>query len=66
MGTERRGFASMTPAKRREIASLGGKRAHERGTAHKWTSEAARNASIKSLEARHRKKADASTEDTTP
>lgn len=38
----KRGFASMDAAKQREIASRGGKIAHERGTAHKWTSEEAR------------------------
>ena len=34
-----RGFASMSPEKKREIASKGGKAAHAMGTAHKWTSE---------------------------
>lgn len=41
---ERRGFASMTPEKQREIASKGGKAAHEKGTAHTWTSEEAAEA----------------------
>jgi general stress protein YciG len=31
---ERRGFASLTPEKRREIASLGGRTAHKKGVAH--------------------------------
>ena len=31
---ERRGFASMSPEKQREIASKGGRAAHEKGTAH--------------------------------
>ena len=44
MGKEDRGFASMDRAKRREIASKGGKAAHEKGTAHEWTSEEARAA----------------------
>jgi len=39
-----RGFASMDPARRREIASTGGKAAHAKGTAHEWTSEEAREA----------------------
>lgn len=37
----KRGFASMTKEKRRSIASLGGKRAHQLGLAHKWTREEA-------------------------
>ena len=41
---EDRGFASMDRAKRREIASKGGKAAHQKGTAHEWTSEEARDA----------------------
>jgi len=39
-----RGFASMDREKRREIASKGGRAAHEKGTAHKWTSDEAREA----------------------
>ncbi|HLG55568.1 MAG TPA: KGG domain-containing protein [Vicinamibacterales bacterium] len=39
-----RGFASMSPARRREIASKGGKAAHAKGTAHEWSSEEAREA----------------------
>jgi hypothetical protein len=31
---ERRGFASMSPEKQREIASKGGRAAHEKGTAN--------------------------------
>ena len=41
---ERRGFASMSPEKQREIASKGGRAAHEKGTAHEWTADEARNA----------------------
>jgi len=40
----RRGFAAMSPEKQREIASLGGKAAHAKGTAHEFTSEEARAA----------------------
>jgi len=43
----RRGFASMDPALKRAIASLGGKAAHKAGTAHQWTSEEARAAGRK-------------------
>lgn len=43
----RKGFASMSPEKQREIASKGGRAAHEKGTAHEWTSEEARSAGRK-------------------
>lgn len=36
-----RGFAAMDPETQRRIASLGGKAAHEKGTAHEFTSEEA-------------------------
>ncbi len=44
---ERRGFASMSPEKQREIASKGGRAAHQKGTAHEWTSDEARSAGRK-------------------
>jgi uncharacterized protein len=44
---ERRGFASMSPEKQREIASKGGRAAHEKGTAHEWTPDEARAAGRK-------------------
>ena len=37
----------MSPEKQREIASKGGRAAHERGTAHEWTADEARNAGRK-------------------
>jgi len=40
----KRGFASMDPNKQREIASEGGRAAHESGNAHEFTSEEARKA----------------------
>ena len=43
----RRGFAAMDPAKQREIASKGGKAAHEKGRAHEFTPEQAREAGRK-------------------
>jgi uncharacterized protein len=46
-GKSRRGFASMDPARQREIASRGGRAAHEKGTAHEWSSDEARNAGRK-------------------
>jgi general stress protein YciG len=44
---ERRGFASMSPEKQREIASKGGRAAHQKGTAHEWSSDEARDAGRK-------------------
>lgn len=44
---ERRGFASMSAEKQREIASKGGRAAHNKGTAHEWTSDEARTAGRK-------------------
>ena len=46
--TSKRGFASMDPAQQREIASDGGRAAHEKGTAHEFTSEEARRAGSQS------------------
>jgi len=37
----------MSPEKQREIASKGGRAAHEKGTAHEWTPDEARNAGRK-------------------
>ena len=56
MATEDRGFASMERNKQREIASKGGKAAHQKGTAHEWTSEEAREAGRKGGMASHRRK----------
>jgi general stress protein YciG len=53
---EDRGFASMDCVKQREIASKGGKAAHEKGTAHEWTSEEAREAGRKGGMASHRRR----------
>ncbi len=53
--TKKRGFASMNKEKQREIASRGGKAAHEKGTAHEFTSEEARNAGRKGGRGRARR-----------
>jgi len=53
---EDRGFASMDRSKQREIASKGGKAAHQKGTAHEWTSDEAREAGRKGGMASHRRK----------
>lgn len=47
-----RGFGSMDPKRQREIASEGGRAAHEKGTAHEFTSEEAREAGRKGGRAR--------------
>lgn len=47
-----RGFAGMDDDKQREIASEGGRAAHERGTAHEFTPEEARDAGRKGGESR--------------
>jgi general stress protein YciG len=46
----------MDRAKQRDIASKGGKAAHQKGTAHEWTSEEAREAGRKGGMASHRRK----------
>ena len=47
MSGSRRGFASMDPAKQREIAGKGGRAAHAKGSAHEFTSDEARVAGHK-------------------
>jgi uncharacterized protein len=42
-----RGFAAMTPEKKREIAGMGGRAAHATGRAHQFTTEEARAAGKK-------------------
>ena len=46
-GTSNRGFASMDRTRQREIASKGGRAAHQKGTAHEWTADEARVAGRK-------------------
>ncbi|SFL76573.1 KGG domain-containing protein [Nitrosomonas communis] len=50
--TSQRGFASMEEEKQREIASKGGHAAHEKGTAHEFSSEEAREAGRKGAHSR--------------
>ena len=47
-----RGFAAMDPQRQREIASLGGRAAHQSGHAHEFNSDEARAAGRK----RHQKR----------
>ncbi len=49
----------MDRVKQREIASKGGKAAHQKGTAHEWTSEEAREAGRKGGMASHRRRKEA-------
>ena len=60
MAKEDRGFASMDRSKQRESASKGGKAAHQKGTAHEWTSEEAREAGRKGGMASHKRKQESS------
>lgn len=52
-GSSNRGFASMDEEKQREIASKGGKAAHEKGTAHEFSHEEAVEAGRKGGHASH-------------
>ena len=52
-----RGFASMDPAKQKEIARKGGRAAHMKGTAHEFTPDEARAAGRKGGEAVSRDRA---------
>ena len=54
-GKLNRGFAAMHPEKQREIARKGGKTAHERGVAHQWSTEEARNAGRKGGQSKTRR-----------
>ncbi len=54
-GKARRGFAAMDPSKQREIAALGGRAAHAKGTAHEWSSTEARTAGSKGGKVAHAK-----------
>lgn len=56
-GSSNRGFASMDPQRQREIASQGGRAAHEKGTAHEFSSEEAREAGRKGGQARSQNRA---------
>jgi hypothetical protein len=46
-GKSRRGFAAMTPGRRRVVSGNGGKTAHALGRAHEFTTEEARKAGVK-------------------
>lgn len=54
MAKARRGFAVMDRERQREIARKGGKAAHEKGTAHRWSEAEAKEAGRKGGAASHR------------
>jgi uncharacterized protein len=50
----KRGFASMSSDRQRQIASQGGKTAHQQGVAHEWSKEEARQAARKAATSQRR------------
>jgi hypothetical protein len=52
-----RGFALFDTDYQRKVASMGGRTAHAKGTAHVWTSETGREAALKSAAIRKEKRA---------
>lgn len=44
---KKRGFAALSPERRRELARIGGQRAQASGKAHRWTSAEAQEAGQK-------------------
>jgi general stress protein YciG len=59
MAMKDRGFGSMAADRQRAIAQAGGKAAHEKGTAHEWTTAEAREAGRKGGLASNRRKREA-------
>ncbi len=55
-----RGFAGMDPERQRDIAREGGRAAHEKGTAHEFSSAEARAAGLKSRISRNQRSTAAS------
>ncbi len=66
MARDHCGFASMDQYRQREIASMGGRAAHSKGTAHEWTCEEAREAGRKGAMASHRKRQEHLREESAP
>jgi uncharacterized protein len=56
MSIHDRGFASMSKERQLELASKGGRAVHQKGTAHEWTPEEAREAARKAARARAHKR----------
>jgi uncharacterized protein len=59
----RRGFAAMSPDRQREIASQGGRAAHQQGVAHEWSSDEARAAGKKGGQASGRRRTEGRDDD---
>ena len=59
----RRGFAAMSPEKRRELQSRGGTNAQARGTGHRFDRESARAASLRAKELREAREAEAAADE---
>lgn len=57
-----RGFAGISPERRREIARKGGRMAHIKGTAHQWTAESARAAAMVAVRNKQARKATETTQ----
>ena len=53
MSPQKRGFANLTPEKRSEVSSKGGKASQATGKAHRWTPEQAKEAGRKGGKAVH-------------
>lgn len=47
------GFGGLTPTQRRDMASRGGRAAHQKGTAHRWTQEEAARVGLIAAARRH-------------
>lgn len=56
-GKKARGFASMSPERRAEVSRLGGIAAHQKGTAHEFTTAEAKLAGQKGGKAARAKRA---------
>ncbi|NTS43706.1 general stress protein [Flavisolibacter sp. BT320] len=52
----KRGFAVMSPERQRQIASQGGRAAHQQGVAHEWSTEEAKEAGKKGGQASGRRR----------
>jgi general stress protein YciG len=59
----RRGFAAMSAERQREIASQGGRAAHQQGVAHEWSKDEAREAGKKGGQASGTKRRGAGSND---
>jgi hypothetical protein len=53
---KKRGFASLSPAQRAEVAGIGGRTAHQMGRAHRFSPAEAKAAGAKGAAARKLKK----------